>query len=82
MNTKLLKKSVIGKDFLSALALKQEQPSIDKFLDYRSALMKKKESPEFIKREIKAVDEILNVLTKQKGFCGEIGKRGYKLPED
>ncbi len=69
MNKKILKKSVIGMDFLSAIALKMEQPSIDEFLDYRSFLMKSRDDrsvtpKSFIHKEIAVVDEILKYLNK------------------
>lgn len=69
MNIKLLRGTVIGMDFLSALALKQKQPSVDSFLDYRSMLMKAKINrpkinKSWLDKEINAVDEILNVLIK------------------
>ena len=62
INRKLLKQTVIGMDFLSAMDLNQPQPSVNSFLDYRSSLNKKQANP-FIKLEIKSVDEILNILT-------------------
>lgn len=68
MNKKLLRQTVIGVDFLSAITLKQKQPSVDSFLDYRGALMKAKDNrptmdKSWLDREINAVDEILNYLT-------------------
>ncbi len=66
MDEKLLRKTTIGRDFLYHLEMKFEQPDVDAFLDYRSSLVKNiyaKSEP--IKREIKAVDEIINYLTKQ-----------------
>ena len=67
MDKELLLKSVVGRDFLKY----KKHPSIDKFLDYRLALMDMLELPiedkkypdEWLKTEIKAVDEILRIKT-------------------
>ncbi len=65
MNTDFLNKTVVGVDFLNALKKDDYQPSIDKFLDYRSSLMKYKHvKQQPIKNEIKAVDEIITYLQK------------------
>jgi len=67
MDVKILHGTSIGMDFLFCLERKLEQPTIDDFLDYRSSLSKNVHAnwgP--IKREIKAVDEIINYLTKQQ----------------
>lgn len=68
MNTQLLKNSVVGVDFLAAYYLKQEQPSVDRFLDYRSSLMSERSKGvldrNWLSREINAVDEIINIINK------------------
>jgi lysozyme family protein len=67
MNEKLLKNTVIGKDFLLAIEKNQEQPSIDSFLDYRSLVLKAIKNKRtitrcWLNREIEAIDEIITQL--------------------
>lgn len=66
MDELLLNQTTIGRDFLFCLEMKIEQPGVDSFLDYRSSLSKNMyANTEIVKTEIKAVDEIINYLTKQ-----------------
>ncbi|WP_157681206.1 hypothetical protein [Maribacter dokdonensis] len=63
INTKLLKKSVVGKDFLS---LGYIPVDIDLWLDYRTTLMtmreEKKHPSVWIENEINAIDHIINII--------------------
>ncbi len=66
MNTEILKKSKIGRDFLKYKKLGKTQPSNNELLDWRNRLEQKYKGkyPSYVKIEIDAVDEILKNLNE------------------
>ena len=83
MNTDLLNKSLIGRDFLRLKDKKQ--PSIDVFLDWRNQLNRlknlKKYPAEWYQLEIEATDEIIKFLSgatvKREKECPRCKGSGY-----
>ncbi len=69
MDKQILSITSVGRDFLLALEMGVEQPSIDSFLDYRFSVMNQRDKSDmllkpFYRKEIKAIDEIIKYLIK------------------